>query len=125
MKTLVVLAAVALFIGCSKNEPTPVTAKPSEIVVKFWDAVSRQDTAAYMRLAAQGRREMMRQHPERWPQATDYWKKNKVSVEIVSESQDSSIAVVTYRLKVTGSEPLDTTRTTQLYLENGSWKYGW
>jgi hypothetical protein len=125
MKTFVLFTALVLIMGCSKQAPAPVAAKPSETVVKFWDALSRSDTAAYMRVASQSRRESMTAHPDRWIKVLEFWKKNKASVQIVSESQDSSIALVTYRLTIAGDNPSDSTVSTQLYREDGGWKYGW
>jgi len=125
MKTVLSIVIVVFAVGCSKQQPAAEAAKPSETVVKFWDALSRSDTAQYTRVSAKSRREMLQQHPERWQAVLAFWKKNKASVQIISESQDSTVAAVTYRLKITGDEPTDTTVTTQLYREDGIWKYGW
>ena len=112
-----------MFAGCAKQRQAPASA--SETVMKVFQALAKQDTAAYLNLVCESRREAYTKHPDRLRITFADWSGETASVRILSESQDSTIAIVTYRLKTVGNHPLDTNYTVQLYLENGAWKYGY
>jgi hypothetical protein len=107
-----------------KETPQTSTSKPSETVLKVYDALGRQDSTSYMNLVSSTRHQAYFSNPHKLSGTLAYWKDQKPSVEIVSESIDGTIAIVTYRLKTMGDRRMDTTITTQLYLEGGAWKYG-
>jgi hypothetical protein len=125
MKNTLLLAIIVLFFGCAKEPPKATsTPKPSETVLKVYDALGRQDSASFVNLVSTARRQAYSSDPHKLSVTLAYWKDQKPSVEIVSESHDGTIAIVTYKLKTIGDRAIDTTITTQLYLEGGAWKYG-
>ena len=129
MKQVLFVFVAVLGIGCAK-QPSPesaaqVSEKPSAVVLKFWDAVNRADSNAYMTYAAEGRRTSFASRPGSWSRFATFWKQNHAKVDVISEHEDSSVAYVTIHTTITGRNPWDTTQTIQLYRENGQWKYGW
>src|SRR5580704_5324335 len=123
MKKTLLLAIIVLAFGCSKEAPQ-TTPKPSETVLKFYDALNRQDSVAFVQLVCSTIKDRFASNPQFVSNTLANWKDRKPMVELISESHDSTIAYVTYHLKTIGKNPIDTTKTTQLYLEDGSWKFG-
>lgn len=125
MKNILLLAIIVLSFGCSKQSAqTSPTAKPSETVLKFYGAITRQDSATFVQLVCSTIKKRFASNPQFVSYTFEKWKERKPSVKIISESHDSTIAYVTYQLKTIGKNPIDTTITTQLYLEDGAWKFG-
>ncbi len=137
MKRSILTILLLLTLGCSKdersNEPvpatpqqtvaTPPTLTPSETVMKVGDALSRHDSAAYVNLVSASRKQAYRMSPQLLSRTLAFWSLHKPTIQIVSESQHDSIAIVKYHLRISGKHPVDVTDSTELFLENGAWKY--
>ncbi len=92
--------------------------------MKFYDALARQDSTAFVQSVSTTIKARFASNPQFVTYTLAHWKDQKPAAELISESHDSTIAYITYRLKTTGKNPIDTTKMTQLYLENGAWKFG-
>ncbi len=125
-KSVVVTFVLVLVLGCAKEQPAPQPlATPSEVVAKVYQSFVNQDTAALLKLSCTSRKQRYVEQPERLRAVMEYWRGSNPTVQIISETHDNSIALVTYRLKATGKNPTDTSLSTQLYLEDGAWKFGY
>jgi hypothetical protein len=131
------LLLLLLILGCSKNErsnepaapnplqtaPTPPPLTPSETVMKVGDALSRHDSATYVNLVSASRKRAYWMSPQLLSRTLAFWSLHKPTIQIVSESQHDSVAIVKYHLRISGTHPVDVTDSTELFLENGAWKY--
>ena len=123
-RVLIVLVLFGSF-GCTKDKPVRQSDNtPSQVVRKIYDAVNNVDTAAYLQLLSTSRQKIYAARPDLLKKNVEYWKSNRLQVDILSESIDGTVSVVNYRIRSTGTRVRDTTVSVQLYLENGQWKYG-
>ncbi len=125
MKKSILAALLVFLIGCAKKEeaPAPFALTPSETVLKVCDALTRNDSAAYLNLVSSSRRRAYAANPMLLRVTLAFWAAHRPSIQIVSESQQGTTATVTYRLRFAAGRLIDTTESTQLSLENGAWKY--
>jgi hypothetical protein len=134
MKKYLLPALLMIVLGCSKNEranedasapstfATPAVT-PSQTVMKVSDALARHDSAAYINLVSASRRRTYVSNPQLLSRTLAFWAMRKPTIQVLSESQHDSVAVVKYRLSIAGTQPVNMTDSVQLFLENGAWKY--
>ena len=134
MKKYIFPVLLIIALGCSKSDRTNEDASaptalanpaitPSQTVLKVSDALARHDSAAYINLVSANRRRMYASNPQLLGRTLAFWAMHKPSIQVLSETQHDSVATVKYRLKIAGAQPVDVTDSTQLFLENGAWKY--
>lgn len=123
-KLLTALLLIAVFTGCQKK-PEPAASKPSDAVVRYYAAVNAHDTGAYMKSLSQSRVEQFRKRPDLLPKTMERWKDRHADVKILSESEEGTIGLVEYHVKITGTDPMDTTLKLQVYKEDDGWKFGY
>jgi hypothetical protein len=124
MKKTILAALLLLTISCAKKEaPAAPTLTPSETVLKICDALSRHDSAAYLGMVAAARRQTYAANPMLLSRTLAFWSSSKPTIQVLSESQTDSTAIVKYRLKLVGAQTVYKTDSTELLLEHGAWKY--
>ncbi len=129
MKKYIFPALLLITFGCAKTERSgdaalaPGSLTPSETVLKVCNALSQHDSIAYINLVSASRRQVYASNPQMLSRTMAFWSMHKPTIQVISESVHDTIAVVKYRLRISGTQPVDVTDSTQLFLENGSWKY--
>ena len=121
---IVLVVIIAAITGCQKKEE-PVISKPADAVLGYYAALNARDTAALLKWTSQTRDEYARQHPGTLQKVLDLWKDNHADVQILSVSEDGTVATVRYHEKITGKDPLDTIMIVQVYKEDSGWKVGY
>lgn len=124
MKHALALLVIAVGMnGCQKHEAnTAQIAKPSDVIRQAYMALNNKDTAAYLATLSKGALDIYRAAPKRLAADLAYWKSNRFDVQILSESADADDAVVTYRVKVTGANPEQSTPSVVVYKEGDNWR---
>ena len=119
----IVLLTIAL-TGC-QNKPEPAASKPSDAVTRYYAAVNAHDTGAYMKSISASRAESMRKNPVMMRKVMDHWKDRHADVQIITQSEEGTVGLVEYHVKITGADPMDTTLKLQVYKEDDGWKFGY
>jgi hypothetical protein len=144
MKNYLLPVLLILVLGCSKNEranedaPAPSANAPSayapsapmhqsytpaQTVLKVCEALDKHDSAAYLDLISASRKRAYAANPQLLNRTLAFWATRKPTILVMSASQHDTTATVRYRLQIAGAPPVDMVDSTQLFLENGEWKY--
>ncbi len=125
MTKLTALLILIIAITACQKKQEPVAGKPSDAVNRYYAALNARDTGAYIKSLSQRRVDQFRKNPDLMRKLMEQCKSRHADVQILSESEEGTIGLVEYRVKFTGTDPIDTTLRLQVYKEDDGWKFGY
>jgi len=118
---------LSIIAGCESKVKveTKEEMKPSDVILQLYKALDAKDSAKAYALLSKSWRDYAKEQPTMMSEMIHYYDSIDAAVTILKETQDSTVANVIYRLKITGKDPSDTTYAAQVYREeDGKWRFG-